>query len=71
MLAPAGTLIGGVTVWKDALSDEELGLTGEGRGTVRNAAPVNRYVNAATGDDANDGCPERSRSAPSSGPQTW
>ena len=55
MLAPAGTLIGGVTVWKDALSDEELGLTGEGRGTVRNAAPVNRYVNAATGDDANDG----------------
>ena len=55
MLAPAGTLIGGVTVWKDALSDEELGLTGEGRDTVRNAAPVNRYVNAATGDDANDG----------------
>lgn len=55
MLAPGGTLIGGITIWKDALSDEELGLTEEGRGMERNGTPVNRYVNAATGDDANDG----------------
>ena len=55
MLAPAGTRIGGITVWKEALSDEELGLTGNGSSAAHNPPPVTRYVNGSTGDDRNDG----------------
>ncbi len=55
MLAPAGTRIGGVTVWKDALSDEELGIAGGGSGAAANPAPVTRYVDGSAGDDRNDG----------------
>lgn len=55
MLAPAGTRIGGITVWSDALSDGELGLTGDGSSAAHNDAPVTRYVNGSTGDDRNDG----------------
>ncbi len=53
--APAGTQIGGVTVWNAALEDGEiaaaLGLPSE----TALSAPVTRYVNGASGDDANDG----------------
>lgn len=55
MFAPAGTRIGGISVWKEALSDEELGLTGNGSSAAHNPPPVTRYVNGSTGDDRNDG----------------
>lgn len=55
MFAPAGTQIGAVTVWNAALDDDEiaaaLGLPGENI----TEKPVTRYVNGASGDDANDG----------------
>lgn len=55
MLAPAGTRLGGITVWQEALSDEELGLTGNGSSAAHNPTPVTRYVDGSAGDDRNDG----------------